>query len=147
MREIKFRGKSLSNGEWVYGFYTQGGYYDPNSSEMKVRHLIHCDIVVDVDPDTIGQFTGLHDKNGKEIYEGDIVDNSWCFADKGVVCFGEYQHLNAQIGYKNGDVGFYIKHLGEKASITRPDILFFAANCEVIGNIYDNPNLLEEESV
>lgn len=139
MRTIKFRGFNRKNKEWLYGFYLQN----------RGAHFVCPDEFAtgkswddyEVEPETVGQFTGLTDKNGREIYEGDVVDDSWCFADTGIVCFGEYQHLNAQIGYENGDVGFYIKHLGETASVIRPDILFFAANCEVIGNIHDNPEL------
>jgi hypothetical protein len=64
MREIKFRGNDINIGEWVYGFYTQGGWIDPNTGKETVRHIIHADFLHDVVPDTIGQFTGLCDKNG-----------------------------------------------------------------------------------
>lgn len=157
MRAIKFRGKDL-DGKWRYGSLVDNVFFYADTKKG-VPYIfdvedVDYDCLADLEdgegfyemrPETIGQFTGLKDKNGKEIYEGDIVDNSWCFADKGVVCFGEYQHLDAQIGYKNGDMGFYIKHLGETASIIRPDILYFAANCEVVGNIYDNPELLNKK--
>ena len=127
MREIKFRGKDVESGEWVYGSLVTY----PNG---------RCEIVVfddgeileyEVDAESVGQFTGLIDKNGNEIYEGDVItqylvlpnyrnarrgqvlfDKLWCFV---LLSKGRLHHLF-------GD------------GVTQ----------EVQGNIHDNPNLLTD---
>jgi uncharacterized phage protein (TIGR01671 family) len=119
VREIKFRGKRIKTGEWLYG------------------DLMHCKEQVLINPtlpdasveaSTIGQYTGLKDKNGKEIYEGDILSNG--------------QHINWIIDYHIAS--FVVKHVG---AITEDSWVLnrgMAESREVIGNIYENPELLEE---
>lgn len=132
-REIKFRGKKFCQDEWIYGSLitrgergADGNFIDTGRGEC-----------YPLQQDTIGQFTGLHDKNGKEIYEGDIIAVN-----------------GRQIGYIVGGVRGYCydviytpaKPNGEKAwalySVVTVD---YPNKCEVIGNIYDNPELLKED--
>ena len=144
MRVILFRGKRVDNGEWIEGFYAQSG--------EKKYILIDNDIAVgylamkEVNPDTIGQYTGLTDKNGKKIFEGDIVKNEWCFIKgNSIVRFGEYKSLDSSNDYQCGHVGFYLEHISDfDKRIVRRDIMYFANKCEIIGNIHDNPELVKE---
>ena len=136
MREIKFRGKSLETGEWVYGDllqYDDGsvciGVHSKNYTDdgFNVGHYKH---IISVDEDTIGQYTGMEDRNGKEIYEGDIILQQGYHGgnEKMVVRF---EHGAFIVGYHNGS-----------STIKRP--MLINKKCKTLGNIYDNPELLKE---
>ena len=73
MREIKFRGKRVDNGEWVYGYYYAVGEHHYIHSVRKLFGESYQSSTYQIDPKTVGQFTGLCDKDGKNVYEGDIV--------------------------------------------------------------------------
>lgn len=130
MRTIKFRGKNIETGEWVYGFYTQGGYIREDGT-TKVRHIIHSDILYDVEENTIGQYTGLQDKNGVEIYEGDILAKR-NERDKYVIVWNEYYSQFQGMWRKNPLTAVNIYSM-------------ISLGYKVIGNIYDNPELLKGE--
>lgn len=125
MREILFRGKRVDNGEWVYGSLLtppQEGFLD--LYEISDTNTVDGDRV-QVYPETVGEYIGLTDKNGNKIFEGDITTNS--LGDIGVI---EYKARNAAFIAKELENGYW---------------LWFQNVKEVIGNIHDNPELLEVE--
>lgn len=134
MREILFHGKRIDNGEWVEGWYEMYpfGRWPVKASiipseEAKGGHYEH----VRVDPSTIGQFTGLTDKNGKKIFEGDIVR-----CGTGRICKVTFFISPGVSGFDLVPVG------GFNSPPPRKWSLF--SDTEVIGNIHDNPDLLED---
>ena len=129
MREILFRGKRLDNGEWVYGNFcmdsleqTRGlcvldGFIRRYNTDTKRMEMY------EVDRETVGQYTGLVDKNGRRIFEGDIVKSIETKETGVVQFFPEHSAFMVWCKFSN-EVGF----LYECTSIA-----------EVIGNIHDNP--------
>lgn len=141
MRDILFRGfhndengesKAFVNDEWVKGTWVYGFYvhYD----DVLDCHLDDCDYIVErhngkdfifkeVITETVVQYTGLKDKNGKKIFEGDIIKD--CLDEIGII---EYKPKRAAFVVKNWEDGY---------------ILWTQDNIEVIGNIFENPELIE----
>ena len=132
MREILFRGKRKLDGVWIYGDLLY------NSNCVKIREnetgIDHIAKSFEVDPDTIGQYTGLTDKNGMKIFEGDIVAVDYCKDLQGVCAYNTSPTPRRYIG-------FYI-NWGHYADIKRADIGYWYNKVLVIGNIHDNPELL-----
>ena len=134
MREILFRGKDPKEGGWVTGYYTV---------MWGVPHIVDVcneNLAYGVIPESIGQYTGVEDKNGVGIYEGDILRREFTdpVEDSGVdVC-------HAWVEYRNDNThgsGFFLID-PEYGGVDTLDLV----NCRefrVVGNIHDNPELLE----
>lgn len=131
MRDIKFRGKRIDNGEWVYGYYWKSMIKDSqyiiigNISDMQLYPVI---------PETVGQFTGLTDKNDVEIYEGDVYKTTKYSGTP-----GKFYRFIGQILY--APTSFIVNGVKQ----------YFGMNSDlnalgiVIGNIHDNPELINNE--
>ena len=145
MREIKFRGKT-KDGEWVKGSYVYAHKWFGGGKAGHFITSIYGDKRVFVDPETVGQFTGLEDKNGVEIYEGDIVYYSLFNVDgsdtrrKGIVKWSDTEkQMTGYLVWHDDDNEYY-------EADGAPELGWVCAQddeIEVIGNIYDNPELLE----
>ena len=133
MRDILFRGKRVRDGEWEFG-----SFVSPNMITAPMGEEIYGSDIVD--PETVGEYTGLTDKNGNCIFEGDIVRlyDTW----------GEWRAV-VEFGNPNGVYtwGWQLKPISKTDAST--DILCWVemeeagAFCEVIGNKWDNPELLK----
>ena len=138
MREILFRGKRIDNGEWVEGYYVKAlDMYD------KEIHAIFDTMTIFyacgetsgfelVDPETICQYTGLTDKNGKKIWEGDILEGH--LDDKFPEDVTRIKVIWHESGWKTEEPGCVDKEYLDE---------FDTENFEVVGNVFDNPELLE----
>lgn len=133
MREILFRGKDVISGEWVYGDLAQEKHTD-NSIKCAIVQTLYT---YEVTPSTVGQYTGLVDKNGKRIFEGDILKVYYYGKSKifGVVKFDESRFF-IDDDFMRGDIK-------AKAPMTE---MFSRYEFEIVGNIYDNPDLLKGEN-
>ena len=141
MREIKFRGKGV-NGEWSFGNLTilkrkvgrvEAGCYISNAMGMPFAYLVR--------PETIGQYTGLKDKDGREIYEGDVIRTEVKkFAQLGVQ-FSKIEYMGSELAakyIKSDPVELHHFTIGDGIHS-----MWWNTLSKVIGNIYDNPELLE----
>ena len=141
MREIKFRGKRIDNGEWVYGYYIEDGlnnHYIVEIKDNKDKDYYYGKTYryVEVIPETIGQFTGVYDKNNTPIYEGDLIKYACGGTEDYVIQEIDEVFFNNEYGTfeiainknkENSEVlGFWLADLYEDS--------FY----QVIGNIYES---------
>ena len=133
MREIKFRGKRVDNGEWAYGFFSRINgepiILSPMDSYKYYRKFFVDVPFKQVIPETVGQYTGLKDKNGKEIFEGDVV-----------LCKIHDKEYMGLVEYTNTYGFYYLSGMGYS------DTELWGCNeKKVIGNIHENKELLNPE--
>lgn len=129
MRDILFRGKRKKDGKWVYGNYA---VTDNNGKQHFV--LKNKAFEFEVDPKTVGQYTGLTDKNGKKIFEGDILRVAY------------HPEQDVIIEWSDGCFGFRRANKPKDRVYSTVRYMQNAmSRLKIIGNIYDNPELLEVE--
>lgn len=135
MREILFRGKRVDNGEWIEGMLFNGKedtFIIPHGNEYSYdeQEGLAFDVYVcEVDPETVWQYTGLTDMNGKKVFEGDIV-----------VCQASTHSFTGVVKYSNNYVRFIVETIGQEIPYPMDSSFLYVA----IGNINDNPELLED---
>ncbi len=133
MREILFRGKRVDNGEWAYGYYV---HECGNLDETAKDWIEGCPVgLYEVSPETIGQYTGLKDKNDAKIFEGDIVSMPGIndAPDLRVVAYSEYNARFIRLHNSPKSYDYVMNH-------------GCCDQYEIIGNIHDNPELVKVDS-
>ena len=133
IREYEFRGKDITSGEWVFGYYwVSTAPQDGN----KRHHIIQADgLMFDVVPESVGMFTGMKAKDGGKIFEGDFV------------LYGIHEKKKYLVVYLEVDAGFFLSEKTDwNPCDTRANPLGGKNNyyLKIIGNLTDSPNLLEE---
>lgn len=145
-RELLFRGKRTDNGEWVEGYFVKGEWYFDKKEiyallPLDLCFFPRCEISewVEVDPKTVCQYTGLIDKDGNKIFEGDIVKfkHGGEFHDRGI------WYRNYAIEYVNTFHTYGLRFRNQSIHFACKKSIISMHDVEVIGNIFDNPELLE----
>lgn len=125
MREILFRGKCIANGEWVQGYPCRYGWIGKEKDYI-IPDYASALYTAEIDPETVGQYTGIVDKYGMKIFEGDIVWN-------------DYDNGKGKVEWDNDMAKFIITF----STFTIDFDNIYGDELDVIGNVYDNPELLK----
>ena len=132
MREILFRGKRTDNGEWVQGYPCRYGWTGKEKDYI-IPDYASALYTVEIDPSTVGQYTGLTDMNDKKIFEGDIIQVKF-----------EFPPCDPGIWYENYEV--YFDDESHEWRVKRGSYTYslweYDQDCVVVGNVYDSPKLL-----
>lgn len=139
MKEVKFRGKRLDNGEWITGYY---GFKEESNKHFIMVETInvhHPSYFTDYEviPESVGQYTGLNDKHNAFIFNGDILDGSYISPLSQMISKRHYK-----VVYKNAC--YYAELIGHHP-YGSTFLYFVNKESKVIGNIYEKPELLEVE--
>ena len=128
-REILFRGKRTDNGEWVEGYLCECHHKDTGKYDYAIQEMFENGYIMhEVIPETVGQYTGLTDKNGKKIFGGDICKHRSNYSGNTVISVVTYTD------------GHFLALVCENSGFELSEKL------EVIGNIHDNPELVEVQN-
>ena len=147
MKEVLFRGKCAFNGEWIEGYY----YANPVLCFiLPIGYEISADLdAIKILPETRGQFTGLTDKSGKKVFEGDVISYTehpgyLLKSFYAVVSYKDYvaSFVYLKLGLDENGCKQSMIHFFNEADEFEEDILPYL---EVIGNVYDNPELLSHD--
>ena len=144
MREILFRGKTKA-GEWVEGYFIKGTWYIDEKQIVAIAPLDlafypHCELseYIEVIPESVGQFTGLNDKNGKRIFEGDII----LFEDESPTNYEYHDCTEMRCGEIKFDEGEF--YLTNRIAVEMGDLIYDGKlDGVIVSNIHDNPELLK----
>ena len=147
MREILFRGKRLDNGEWGEGFYNHIPRGRFGSDEHMIQTVLEngkIGMLHDIDPSTVCQYTGVKDKNGKRIFEGDMIKPFDDEVDKMVVEFHHGQFLLCLYGERGYMTEYGWEEEGNYGCFEAEPLSSYGDDIEIIGSIHDNPELLDK---
>ena len=151
MRKIEFRGKGIScpnEGEWLYGYYNTERTGTPGNPDELVHYIRErCGINNPVDPATVGQFTGMYDKNDKPVFDGDILQ----FGERRLMVWWNDEAFQWQAKTVNGydlitfDIASFCTNWTniDLGNIYSEIPILGRMSTEIIGNIHDNPELIQ----